>query len=112
MFHMFRKLFINTPKELLNRLVVWRIAKVSERNFLYLLAFVVGIFSGLAALLLKNLIHFVAHELTQVIDIEGFNYLFLLYPFIGILLTVVFVKFFVSEFLKFFDFNDSFCVFF
>ena len=58
---MFRKLFINTPKELLNRLVVWRIAKVSERNFLYLLAFVVGIFSGLAALLLKNLIHFVAH---------------------------------------------------
>lgn len=94
---MFRKLFITTPKELLNKLVAWRIAKMSERNFLYLLSFIVGIFSGLAALLLKHSIHFVAEELTQVIDVEGFSYLYLLYPFIGILLTVLFVKFVIRD---------------
>jgi len=94
---MFRKLFINTPTELLNRLVAWRIANISERNFLYLLAFVVGVFSGLTALLLKNLIHFIAEELTQIIDVEGFSYLYLLYPFIGILLTVFFVKYIIKD---------------
>lgn len=94
---MFKKWIINAPKDVLNSLVAWRIAKISERNFLYLLAFVVGITSGLAALLLKNLIHFVAEELTQVIEVEQFSYLYLLYPFIGILLTVIFVKFIIKD---------------
>lgn len=94
---MFRMLFITTPTELLNKLVIWRIANISERNFLYLLAFIVGVFSGLAALLLKNTIHFIAKELTYIIDVEGFRYLYLLYPFIGILLTVLFVKYFIKD---------------
>ncbi len=94
---MFKRFFINGPKDLLNHLVAWRIATISERNFLYLLSFIVGIFSGLAALLLKHLIHFVAEELTQIIDVEGFSYLYLLYPFIGILLTVLFVKFVIKD---------------
>ena len=94
---MFRKLFITKPTELLNRLVVWRIANIEERNFLYLLAFVVGIFSGLAALLLKNLIHFIAEGLIHVINVEGFRYLYLLYPFVGILLAVLFVKFIIKD---------------
>uniref|UniRef100_UPI00321734B3 chloride channel protein n=1 Tax=uncultured Draconibacterium sp. TaxID=1573823 RepID=UPI00321734B3 len=94
---MFKRFFIRGLKGLVTRLVAWRIATISERNFLYLLSLVVGIFSGLAALLLKNLIHFVEVELTQVIDIEGFNYLYLLYPLIGILLTVVFVKYVIRD---------------
>ncbi|WP_346863783.1 chloride channel protein [uncultured Draconibacterium sp.] len=97
MFPMFKRFFINGPKDLLNRLVAWRIASISERNFLYLLSFIVGIFSGLAALLLKNLIHFVAKELTTLIYVDGFSYLYLLYPFIGILLTVLFVKYIIRD---------------
>lgn len=84
-------------KRLLNRLIAWRIANISERNFIYLLSFIVGVFSGLAALLLKNLIHFVGEELVHYISLEGFNYLYLLYPFIGILLTVLFVKFIIRD---------------
>ncbi|HYQ55764.1 MAG TPA: chloride channel protein [Draconibacterium sp.] len=83
--------------KLMNRLVAWRIAKIPEKNFLYLLSLIVGLLSGLAALLLKNLIHFVAEELTEVISVEGFNYLYLLYPFIGILLTVLFVRYIVRD---------------
>jgi CIC family chloride channel protein len=88
------KLFMS---KLLNRLVAWRIAKIPEKNFLYLLSLIVGLVSGLAALLLKNLIHFVAEELTGVISVEGFNYLYLLYPFIGILLTVLFVRYIIRD---------------
>lgn len=85
------------PKELLNKLVAWRIANISERNFLYLLALVVGIFSGVAALILKNLIHFIAEELIHVITVDGFSYLYLLYPFIGILIAVLFVRFIIRD---------------
>ena len=96
---MFRIFRINKllMRKLLNRLVAWRIAKIPEKNFLYLLSLIVGLVSGLAALLLKNLIHFVAEELTGVISVEGFNYLYLLYPFIGILLTVLFVRYIIRD---------------
>ena len=96
MFRVYRinKLRIN---KLVNRLVAWRIAKIPERNFLYILSLVVGLLSGLAALLLKNLIHFVAEELTGMISVEGFTYLYLLYPFIGILLTVLFVRYIIRD---------------
>lgn len=78
-------------------MVAWRIANISERNFLYLLALVVGIFSGVAALILKNLIHFIAEELIHVITVDGFSYLYLLYPFIGILIAVLFVRFIIRD---------------
>ncbi|WP_297087692.1 chloride channel protein [uncultured Draconibacterium sp.] len=81
----------------INKLVAWRIATISEKNFLYLLSLVVGLLSGLAALLLKNLIHFVAEELTQMIHVDSFSYLYLLYPFIGILLTVLFVRYIIRD---------------
>lgn len=94
---MFKRLFIQTPKQFINKLVAWRFAKISERNFLYLLSFIVGIVSGLSALILKNLIHFIAEELIHKIEIQGFHYLYLLYPLIGIMLTVIFVKFFIRD---------------
>ena len=84
-------------KRMLNRLIAWRIATISERNFIYLLSLVVGILSGVAALLLKHLIHFIGEELIQYITLEGVNYLYLLYPFIGILLTVIFVRYFIKD---------------
>jgi chloride channel protein, CIC family len=81
----------------LHKLILWRIAKVPERHFLYILSFIVGIFSGLAALILKNLIHLVASKLTSWFEVDSISYLFLVYPLIGILLTVLFVKFVIKE---------------
>ena len=84
------------PKRLLIRLVAWRIKNISERKFLYILSIVVGLLSGLAALILKHLIHFISNELTNEMDM-GVNYLYLLYPFIGILLAVLFVRYFIKD---------------
>lgn len=80
-----------------NRLVAWRIAKIPEKNFLYLLSLVVGVLSGLAALLLKNIIHFIAHQLTHIIETGGFSSLYFVFPFFGILLTVLVVKYVVRD---------------
>lgn len=94
---MFKKDWIQFSKRMLNKLVAWRIANVSERNFLYLLSLVVGLLSGLAAMLLKKSIHFVAEKLTSWISVEGFGYLYLVYPLIGIFLTVLFVKYIIKD---------------
>ena len=84
------------PKRWLIGLIAWRIKNISERKFLYILSLIVGLLSGLAALILKHLIHFIANELTDVFDM-GVNYLYLLYPFVGILLAVLFVRYFIKD---------------
>ncbi|MDX1283527.1 MAG: chloride channel protein [Draconibacterium sp.] len=62
-----------------------------------MLSLIVGLVSGLAALILKNLIHFVADKLTHWFSADSFSYLYLVYPLIGILLTVLFVKYLIRD---------------
>ena len=97
MFRTFRVLWKRNSKQWINKLIVWRIARIPEQHFLYLLSLVIGLISGFAALILKSLIHFVAERLTQWIAVDAISYLFLVYPFIGILLTVIFVRFFIKD---------------
>ena len=97
MFHTYKTSWKKRSSQWLIRLVAWRISHFPERQFLYFLSFIVGIVSGLAAVTLKNLIHFVAEKLTQWFTVDSISYLYLVYPFIGILLTVVFVRFFIRD---------------
>ncbi|NVO12179.1 MAG: chloride channel protein [Bacteroidales bacterium] len=70
---------------------------LGQKRLILLLSFVVGIFSGLAAVLLKNTVHFL-NSLLQIIINEGsFNLLFLALPGIGIILTVMYVRYFVKD---------------
>lgn len=97
MFRTYRIMWKRYSRQWLNKLIVWRIANIPERQFLYLLSLLVGIVSGLAALALKNLIHFVAEQLTHWFDVDSISYLFLVYPLIGIFLTVLFVRFVIKD---------------
>ncbi|WP_156308508.1 chloride channel protein [Sphingobacterium endophyticum] len=74
----------------------WRMQKISNRNFLIVLAFVVGIVGGLAAALLKGMTHFIAAKLQD--DLEWhFKYsLYLIFPLIGIFLSVLYVRKFIK----------------
>ena len=47
----------------------------------------VGLCTAAAAIILKQLIHFIQHLLTGNFNADGVNYLYLLYPVIGILLA-------------------------
>ena len=84
-------------KRNLNRIIAWRISAISDRSFIYLLSLFVGLFSGLAAIILKRLVYFVAEILTDWFDIDGISYWYLVYPLIGITLTVFFVKYIVKD---------------
>ncbi len=82
---------------LINRLVSWRIAHISERNFIYIISLLVGIVSGIAALVLKNLIHLVEVRLTGWFAANTFSYLYLAYPILGITLTWLFLRYIVKD---------------
>jgi chloride channel protein, CIC family len=84
-------------KRIINGIIAWRIKRIHERHFLYILSCFIGLLSGFAALLLKNLIHVVESELTHWLPEETGNLLFLIYPFLGILLTVLFIRFIVRD---------------
>ena len=88
---------MNQMKNILSLFLIWRVKNISQKNFILLLSLAVGILSGLAAVLLKNTIHYIAHLLTFKFDIQSASFLYLLYPLIGILLTVLFVKYFVKD---------------
>ena len=54
------------------------------------LSIVIGLFSGLAAVLLKNTVFFTHDLITNGFVFDNSNYLYLAFPFIGISLTVIF----------------------
>jgi CIC family chloride channel protein len=62
------------------------------------LSVITGLLSGLAAVLLKHTVHFVQHNLVGLIGgIGGANLLYFAYPALGMLLTVLFVKYVVKD---------------
>ena len=79
------------------RFLLWREKHVKEKSFVIFLAFLTGLFGGIAALLLKFLIHLISSNLTSHIEITGANYMYLIYPFIGIILATAYVRFFVKD---------------
>ena len=71
--------------------------KMSERDVMIILSLFVGICCGLAAVLLKVSIEFIHHSLTSWFDHEAYNFLFLIYPGIGMLIAMLFVKYVVKD---------------
>jgi CIC family chloride channel protein len=61
------------------------------------LAFFVGLFCGFAALLLKFLIHSISGFLTDHAAINEGNYIYLIFPFIGIILSSLYVRYVVRD---------------
>ena len=97
MFRTFKIIWLRNSKNWINKAVAWRIATIPEKNFIYLLSLFVGLLSGLAAFTLKNLIHFVEVRITEWVSVDSISYWYLIYPMIGIFLTVLFVKFIIKD---------------
>ena len=83
---------MNMDKSLFQRLLAWRGKNIKDKHFVLILSFVVGILTALAASLLKFLIEYIKHFLTENFDSTGVNWLYLVYPVIGILLTGLFIR--------------------
>ncbi|MDE5629429.1 MAG: chloride channel protein [Muribaculaceae bacterium] len=79
------------------RFVLWREKHIKEKTFVMILAFFVGIFCGLAALVLKFLIHTFSAFLTADVNPTAGNILYILFPAIGIIITALYVRYIVRD---------------
>lgn len=83
--------------KLIEGFLSWKDKNLSHRQFIYILAFIVGLISGLAAVALKNVVHVIHHYLSHFGELEKINFIYLLFPLIGILITFLFVKYVVRD---------------
>ena len=79
------------------KLLVWRIKHISDNNFILISAGLIGVCSGLAAVTLKSAVHALITYLEIGLDLFDFHYLYLVYPLIGIFLTVLVSKYLFKE---------------
>lgn len=82
---------------IIRRIHIWSEKHLTPKQFLLLLSFVVGIGSGIAAWVLKWMIHHIEFLLTSHFNNHGSNWLYLVYPIVGILLTALFIKYVVRD---------------
>jgi len=84
-------------KTLLGRIVKWRTEHLSTRQFTLILSFFVGLFAAIAAYCLHWLIKQIQLLLTAGFSISSFNWLYLVFPVVGIYLTSLFVRYIVKD---------------
>ena len=81
----------------LQRLHEWRVKHVSERLFMIILALIVGFFAAVAAFSLHWIINQIVLLLTSSFEKSHSNWLYLVYPVVGIYLTYLFVRYIVKD---------------
>ncbi len=83
--------------ELIKKIYIWRIKHISQKRLILLLSFTAGICGGLAAIVLKNIVHYTNQLLTGGLTIENMNIIYLIYPLTGIVFSVLFAKFVIKD---------------
>ena len=71
----------------IQKLIDWRKRHVSDRQFTLVLSFLVGFFAAVAAFVLHKMINLIEDLLTDGFTASSFNWLYLVFPVIGIFLT-------------------------
>lgn len=75
----------------------WRLTHLTNRQMATILAFFIGIFASVAAYVLHVIITQIQHLLTAGFDATTYNWLYLLFPVIGIYITSLFVRYVVKD---------------
>jgi CIC family chloride channel protein len=84
-------------KQLLRKFLVLRHKYLTDRQFIILLSILVGFTSGMGAVVLKNMVHFIQHLLRSDVVNEYHNYLYFIYPGVGLFITVLLIKYVIKR---------------
>lgn len=84
-------------RSLLLRFLVWRVRHISDRQFMLLLSIVVGIAVGVAAVIIKNSVRGIEYLLTHHFAPGLEQYLFFIYPAVGLLLVALIIHFILKK---------------
>ena len=84
-------------KGIFQKFISWRINHINNKQFIYILSVVIGIVMGFVAFIIKGSVHFIQGILTEGFNRNFHNYLYFLYPAIGISATVLFTKYVIKQ---------------
>ena len=84
-------------KKLLDGLLQWRKKNMNDTSFMVVISILLGIVSAIVAIILKNLVHLITGLLAKISFSDFGNIMFLVYPIIGILLTILIVRYLLRE---------------
>jgi chloride channel protein, CIC family len=94
----------NMVKALINKyldqFLSWRLRHITDKQFIWMLAIGAGLVSGLAAVVLKNTVHFIRMAVVEGVVMNYQPYWFFLFPLLGITLTILFIRFIVRQQVK------------
>lgn len=71
--------------------------KINDERFVLIISFFVGVFTAISGWTLKWLIHYIEYFLTYSFSSTGANWLYLIFPVIGIGLTMLFIRYVVRD---------------
>lgn len=83
--------------DLITRFLIWRLRHVSNKGFILFLSGLIGIFSGLAAVILKYSVHAIQTFLTEGFYKEYANFMYIIYPLIGISAAYLIGRFILKD---------------
>lgn len=86
-----------TDKILKENSITWIRQRVPDRQMTYALALMIGVLASIAAWLLHTLIHLIQKLLTSGFLTDTANWLYLIFPVIGIYLTTIFIRYVVRD---------------
>jgi len=81
----------------LTRFLIWRRNHVSDAKFVMMLSAVVGVVAGFGAVIIKRSVGLIEHILTGGFTDHMHNYLYIVYPAIGLLIVVLFKKYILKR---------------
>jgi len=67
--------------------------KIPDKQLMVILSIVVGFLAGMVAVIMKNFVFFIKQLLTGGFEINYSNYLYVVYPALGLLLVMLFIKY-------------------
>ncbi len=79
------------------RFLEWREEHITDKTFVLVLALIIGLLASISGYLLHSLIHFIQKMLNGEMDASDINWLYLVFPIVGILITRLFVKYVVKD---------------
>ncbi len=79
------------------RFLIWRAKKIPDQNFVLILSVLIGFTAGIAAALLRTSVVFIEEWLVSLSNPTESILLFLVAPLVGILLTILFLKYIIRD---------------
>jgi len=89
---------MESKRSLLSRFLVWRLKHLSDRVLITILSVVVGIIGGMSAVVIKNGVRYLSAFLHRYFIQEDYQFLYLIFPALGILLAVLFIRYILRDY--------------